>query len=79
MQTAITVFTPHGQLAEVQHGPETLEEARERLHAAMRSGNHAAGRVEIWTATGVTDRFVFKAGEDKTAADEDIEPNGSSV
>lgn len=80
MQTAITVFTPHGQPAEILHGPEALEVAKERLHAAMRSGNHDSGRVEIWTARGVTDRFIFRnPGEDKAPNDEDCEPDESSV
>lgn len=80
MQTAITVFIPHGKPLEILHGPETLEAAKERLHIAMRSGHHDPGCVEIWTAKGVTDRFVFKSrSEDNLPTDKDSVTDKSSV
>lgn len=79
MQTAITVFTAHGQHPRIAHGPELLEIARERLHLAMRSGEHECGCVEIWTQRGVVESFVFKAAtnndcEDGRENDQDPSP-----
>ncbi|MBU3665278.1 MAG: hypothetical protein FGM15_05295 [Chthoniobacterales bacterium] len=68
MQTAITMFTPTGQQTKVSHGPEPLDAAKARLHMAMRSGDHEAGRVEIWTARGVAESFAFKEKAEKAAA-----------